>query len=97
MTPDDRQSYYEDCHTWQDESDKTPGSAHKGCLSKGYRSSSSTRTYRTLEVVHNSIPDTGESIPPTITAVGSFYWIIRLQRERAISPRDQIKGFYKRP
>ena len=51
MTPGDRQSYYEDCHIWQDRFCGTPGSAHKGCLSKGYRSS--TRTLRVMGTAHN--------------------------------------------
>jgi hypothetical protein len=45
-------------------------------------------TCRTLGTLLNSIPDTGESILPPITVVDPLYWIIRLQRERAIRPRD---------
>jgi hypothetical protein len=48
-----------------------------------------THTYRTLGAVDNSILGSGESIPPpTITVVDLLYWIIRLQRERAICPQD---------
>jgi hypothetical protein len=86
MTPDDRQSYYEDCHTWQDESDKTPGSAHKGCLSKGYRSSSSTRTYRTSGTAHNDTVDSEGIFLATEDCCCSIVILIY-----------QIKGFYKRP
>ena len=54
-TSGDRQSYYEDCHTLQDVSHRTPGSACKGCLSACYYSP--TRTYRTSGAEHNGTVD----------------------------------------
>ena len=42
MTPDDRQSYFEDFHILQDRFHRTPGSTSKGYLSKGYCSLTST-------------------------------------------------------
>ena len=46
------------------------------------------RTYRTSGSTGQGCLSDGYYLSTTITVVGSFYWIIRLQRERAISPRD---------
>ena len=92
-----------DCHTHQNRIYRTSGSACKDCLSIRYRppfhrrsdvmyltrNCTSNVIHRTLSAVLNSISDTGEIIlPPTITVVDPLYWIIRLQWERTISPRD---------
>jgi len=59
MTPGDRQSYYEDCHTLQDVSRNTTGPAGKGCIGNGYGLHASTLTM--LGTAHNGTPATGET------------------------------------